>query len=152
MNFDPCEHRIRAIIIEVGKVVRQIKQMPEEQNISILYEEACLLLGMPTTPLRSDKIDHLPTPAESARTMPESELIRICPQCEKKAYVMRDLCSGCKDAEGGKYKVKFECFECGHEERSEDRSVVWLERWNIDFTTQTKKSLGILTLTDDGLK
>jgi len=152
MAFDECDHRIRNIVIRTGKIIRQIKGLPKEKNISILYDETAPLLGLIPSNLSSNNYNHLPTPEESARGNPNSPLVQICPECGKKSYVLRGLCRSCKDAEGGIYRTMFECFECKHKERSKEPMVVWLDRLGIDFKTQSKASLGIKTVTDDGLK
>lgn len=150
MSFDLCEHKIRSLIIRAGIEIRRLKGLPEEKNITVIYNETAPLLGIAPLPLSSKEMNHLPTPEESVRENPN--LAEICPKCGQKAYFLRDLCRGCKDAEGGKYKTVFECHKCHHKEKSEESMVVWLERLGIDFKMQTKKSLGIKTLTDKDLK
>jgi predicted amidophosphoribosyltransferase len=94
----------------------------------------------------------LPTPEESARANPDHPMVNICPVCRKKSYYLTSICRSCKESEGGKYKTVLECFECHHKEKSEDPIVVWLDKWKIEYKTQTKASLGIGTLTDEGVK
>lgn len=152
MAFDPCEHKIRQIVIKVGKIIRSLKGLPEENNITIIYNETVPLLGLYPTQLSSKIVRNLPTVEESAREHPDSPLVQICPKCGKKSYFFHSICPKCKDSEGGIYKTIFQCFECKHQEKSKESVVTWLDRLGIDFRTQTKKSLGIKTVTDDGLK
>ena len=150
MSFDICEQKMRTLIIKAGIEIRKLKGLPEEKNITVIYNETAPLLGIAPIQFTSDKMDHLPTPGESVRENPK--LAQICPKCGERTYYVRDLCRGCKEAEGGKYKTKLECFKCHYTERSEEPSVVWLGRWKIDFGMQTKASLGIKTVTDEGIK
>jgi len=152
MAFDACEHRIRNIIIRAGKIIREAKGLPEEKNITVIYNETAPLFGFASIQLSSRVIGHLPTAEESARDNPDSPLVQICPKCGKKSYFLHGLCRNCKDSEGGKYKTIFKCYECHHEEKSKEPMVVWLDRLGVDFKSQTKKSLGIETITDDGIK
>lgn len=152
MDFDLCEHRIVQLIIRAGNLLREAKGLPEEKNITIIYNETAPLFGIIPKQHSSREADHLPTPEESARVAPQNPYVQTCPECGEKSYYMVAICSSCKASEGGKYKVQFDCFKCMHSEKSEEPMVVWLERLGIDFGTQTKASLGIKTLTDDGLK
>ncbi|RPI56016.1 MAG: hypothetical protein EHM49_01190 [Deltaproteobacteria bacterium] len=146
MAFNPDVHQIKLLVINCGKLL-----WPEERNVTTLYRKASEALGIPTIETTSASATHLPTPKESAQERPE-KFASTCPKCGEKSYYIVSLCKSCKASEGGKYKVMFECYKCGYSEKSEEPMVVWLERLGIDFGTQTKKSLGIETLTDEGLK
>ena len=147
MTFDIEEHKERIRIINHGRI-----KWPTEKNITKLYQMACKELGIEIKSLTTATTNHLPTPEESARENPQSKFSIICPKCNKKSYVLRGLCKSCKDAENGKYKTMFKCYECKHEEKSKEPMVVWFDRLGIDFRTQSKKSLGIETITDGGIK
>jgi len=147
MTFNIEEHIERQKIIKYGR-----EKWPHEKNINKLYEMAAKEMGVEVKIQNTTKANHLPTPQESAKENPHHSLVQICPECGKKAYTLRGLCRSCKDAEGGIYRTMFECFECKHKERSKEPMVVWLDRLGIDFKTQSKASLGIKTVTDDGLK
>lgn len=121
---------------------------PKEKDVTILLNKTAVLIGIPPEILTSDKADHLPTPEESAREDPGSRFSLICPQCGKKAFVLSDLCPDCKASEFGKYKSKLECYECKHLLISEKPVIIWLQESGEDFKMQTKKSLGIETITD----
>lgn len=153
-QWNYCEQRIRLIIIQAGKIIRELQGLPEELNVTILYNETAPLFGIMPYLLTStpDAIEHLPTPEESARANPDNPYVLHCPACGRKSYFFTELCKNCKASEDGKYKVQFECFECHHIEKSEERLVVWLDRLGIDFTTQSKESLGIKITTDEGIK
>lgn len=153
-EWNACEQRVKTMVIELGKIIREAKGLPPERNITVIYNETMALLNMVpsnfiTTP---GAASHLPTPEESARENPNNPYVLDCPVCGEKSYYFTALCSSCEASEGGKYKVKFECFKCHHTEKSEEPVVVWLNKLGIDFGTQTKESLGIKTTTDEGVK
>ena len=145
--FDAEEHKERIRIINHGKI-----KWPDEKNITKLYQMACKDLGIEPKSISTSTASRLPTPEESAKENPQGQFSILCPKCNKKSYIILGLCKSCKDAEGGKYKTMFRCYECKHEEKSTEHMVVWLQRLGIDFSTQSKKSLGIKTLTDEGIK
>ena len=147
MAFDLCDHKTKQIIIKFGKLI-----WPEEKNITVLYQKASEAIGMEVVKTTSAMANHLPTPEESAKENPQSNFPIICPKCNKKSYIIFGLCKSCKDAEGGKYKTMFRCYECKHEEKSTEYMIVWFQRLGIDFSTQSKRSLGIKTITDEGIK
>ena len=147
MVFDAKEHKERLRIITHGRTL-----LPKEKNITILYEVGCKDLKIEHKELNTAVANHLPTPEESARENPQSKFSIICPKCSNKSYVINALCKSCKDSEDGKYKTMFKCYECGNQEKSKEPMVVWLQRLGIDFGTQSKKSLGIKTTTDEGEK
>lgn len=147
MVFDAKEHSERIKIINYGRT-----KWPNEKNITKLYQMACKDLGIDPKTISTSTASHLPTPEESARENPRSKFSIICPKCNKKSYVIFGLCKSCKDAENGKYKTMFKCYECKHEEKSTEHMVIWLQRLGIDFGTQSKQSLGIKTITDKGEK
>ena len=145
--FDAEEHKTRQELLRYARA-----KYPDEKNITKLYHLACRDRGIEPTTLSTKIADHLPTPAESAREHPESKFNLACPKCGKRTYVLHGLCTGCKEAEGGTYKTAFRCHECGHYERSKEPLVIWMQRLGIEFGTQSKKSLGVKTITDDGVK
>lgn len=151
-EWDLCNHRITQLVIKMGKLLRQAKGLPEEKNVTILYEETAILLGIPVMKMSSSNVSRNPTPEESAKSDPSSPLVQICPSCKEKAYYLQGLCKSCKDSENGTYKSVWKCFKCGHSEKSKEHVVTWLNRLGIDYRTQSKKSLGIQTVTDEGLK
>ena len=112
MAFNGEEHIERLRIIGYGR-----EKWPEEKNITKLYQMACKELGIEIKTLTSVMANHLPTPEESARENPQSKFSIICPKCNKKSYVLRGLCKGCKDSEDGKYKTMFKCYECEHQDK-----------------------------------
>jgi hypothetical protein len=145
--FDAEKHTERIRIINHGK-----KKWPDEKNITKLYQMACKDLGIEPKTISTAIANHLPSPEESAKENPKSKFTIICPKCGKRAYFLTGLCKGCKEAEGGTYKTKFSCYECGHSERSKEPLVIWMQRLAIEFGTQSKKSMGIVTITDEGEK
>jgi len=158
MVFDPEIHKVKDIIIKCGRALRVAKGLPEELNISILYEEASLALGLPLIATTTADANHLPAPHEMIRPdgMPIIPLQK-CPKCGKDSMEIFGLCPTCEDAKGengepGKYKTKFVCKECSHFEKSEKHMVIWLQEMGVEFGNQSKKDLGIKTITDDGLK
>jgi hypothetical protein len=84
---------------------------------------------------------------------------------------LKGICANCKDAEADpitkkpKYKSMWFCGEqddktgvlipgtgCGHIEKSEKHIVQWFTELNFDFQNANKQTLGIKTVTDEGLK
>ena len=158
MAFDICEHKIRQIVIKAGMEIRKAKGLPEEKNITILFNETAPLLGIVPILLSSKDADHLPAPHEMKKEDGTPIIpLKKCPQCGKKAMEMFGLCRNCKDAEGedgksGKYKVRFKCKECHFQEKSEKPMVIWLQEMGVDFKSISKNALGIRIITNDGIK
>ena len=76
-----------------------------------------------------------------------------CPECgQKECMNLFPLCATCTDAEGGKYKTKWECFKCNYKIKSEKFLTQWLNEMGVDFQSGMKADMGIKTATDDGLK
>ena len=153
MAFNPEIHQIKLIVIRCGEELRKAKGLPEEKNITTLYEEASITLGISTILTTTQDADHLPAPHESVRPNGEPAIpLRECPKCGKKSMQIFGLCPTCKDSEGGKYKTKFECSECHYTEKSEKHMVTWLQEMGVEFGNQSKESLGVKTITDNGVK
>jgi hypothetical protein len=159
MAFDVCEHKIRQIIIKAAEELRKVKGLPEEKNITILFNEAAPLFGIAPISLSSRKDgDHFPAPHEMKDD--KGKFIvprRDCPQChEKESMVLGPLCRSCEDAQkdeyGGPYWTMWQCTKCQFKEKSEKPYVKWLVEFGIDFQSGTKESLGIKTYTDEGMK
>jgi len=153
MAFNPEIHQIKLIIIKCGEELRKVKGLPEEKNITTLYEEASSILGIPTIQTTTQDADHLPAPHESVRPDGEPAIPLVeCPKCGKKAMQIFSICPDCKDSENKKYKTKFKCTKCPHEEKSEKHMVTWLQEMGVEFGNQSKESLGVKTITDNGIK
>jgi len=158
MTFDSCSHQITQIVLKAGAIIRQLKGLPRENNITLLYNETAPLLGIIITSMNSRMADRLPAPHEMKKEDGAPLIpLRRCPQCGKDAMQMFGLCPTCEDAKGengeiGKYKVKFECKECQFQEKSDKPMVLWLREMGVDFGMMSKKNLGIKTITDDGEK
>lgn len=158
MTFNPDIHQVKLIIIKCGEALRKAKGLPEEKNITNLYEEASILLGIPTISVTTRDANRIPTPYKMVKENGTPIIpLKKCPKCGQDAMQMFGLCRTCEDAKGengevGKYKVKFECTKCHFKERSEKPMVIWLQEMGVDFSNQSKKELGIKTITDTGLK
>lgn len=161
MDFDPCEHQKTQIIIKAGAIIRQLKGLPVENNITLLDIETRVLLGIPPGQLNSKMSDHLPSPAEM-RTAIGTFIIpnRPCPKCGKTTF-LNSICQSCEDAkdESGNvvYKSGYTCNKqtggCGFvDEKSGEWITQRLSKMGIEVPTGTKESLGIMTKTDEGLK
>jgi hypothetical protein len=155
MAFDPCPHQITQIVLKAGAIIRQLKGLPEEKNITTLYNETAPLLGIPVRTMSSRDVNHLPSPAEmvndkGAFTIPRKD----CPNCnEKNTVILVSLCPSCKDSEGGKYHSAWTCQKCGViMEKSEKFLTQVLNEMGIEIPNGSKKAFGIKTITDDGLK
>jgi len=167
MTFDPCPEQKVQIILKAGRVIRKLMGLPEENNITLLYNETALLLDISVHPMNSSAVDHLPAPSEMKGknghfTVPREN----CPVCGKEnSFRLDPLCLSCEDAEGGKYKSMWFCGErergtkdlvsgsgCGHKERIQESLVQYCRKNNIEVPFGFKKDTGIETLTDEGLK
>jgi len=77
-----------------------------------------------------------------------NEISKPCPECNK-LMKLEDLCDSCyRVTEGGKHKSRWKCWSCGYSEKSEKRVSTWLNELNVDYSIQTKESLGIRKVTD----
>lgn len=153
--FDPCDHKVRQIVIKAGREIRKAKGLPEEKDITVLFNETAPLLGIAVQILRSTDASKMPAPHEMKQ--PDGRPIipqRACIQCGNQTMALFPLCSSCSDAEGGKYRTMWKCTHpgCEHKEKSEKFFAKWLDELGIDFKSGTKQSLGIKTVTDEGLK
>lgn len=158
MAFDQNKHNMTQVILKAGAIIRQLKGLPEENNITILYNETAPLLGVLPQQTSSSEANHLPAPHEmkSEDGIPIVPL-QQCPQCGMPSMEIFGLCPSCEDAKGengepAKYKTKFVCKECLYSEKSEKHMVIWLQEMGVEFGNQTKKELGVKTITDDGIK
>jgi len=154
MSFDRCAHDIKNILIQCGIALREAKGLPEEKNITILYEEALIALNIPYIDTHTGMADHLPSPAEMKDENGKFIIPRRdCPQCgQKESVSLTSICLSCQDAEGGKYKTAWICNVCNFKEKSEKFLTQWLKEFNIVNPNGFKRDLGIKTLTDQGLK
>jgi len=158
MKFDACEHRIRNIAIRAAKEIRKARELPEERDVTVLFEWVAPILGIPVVKFNSRMVDHLPSPAEIKDDRGEFIIPnKPCPTpgCGKITF-LGSICQSCEAAEGGKYKSGYTCDKrfggCG---LVDDKTDEWItqrfKRMNIDIPDGTKESLGIKTLTNDGL-
>lgn len=153
MAFDANAQLLKLVIINCGREIRRAKGLPEERNVTRLYEEASEMLGLPIIPISSREMNHSPAPHEMKNPDGTPSIpLRKCSQCGMEAMQLFGLCSSCEDAEGGKYKTLFECQVCHFKEKSEKQMLVWLRELGIEFGSQSKRSLGIKTVTDEGVK
>ena len=152
MTFDPCPHQIMQIVLKAGAIIRQLKGLSEEKNITILYNETAPLLGIAVQTMSSKDVDHLPSPEESARAGQYVGPTKSCNQCSGK-MLLHPLCKACTDAEGGKYKTAWICMENKeHKEKSEKFFTQILNELGAEIPEGMKQTMGIKTLTDEGLK
>jgi len=165
MAFDLCQHEKTQLILKAGAVIRSLKGLPEEKNVSDLYVETCLLLGIVPKKVNSRNTDHLPSPQEMKDKDGKFVVPRKdCPGCNgKEIVVLAPLCQSCADAEGGKYKSVWSCLQCGWKEKLQEpfmKALVntWRERGLSEeeiserLPSGDKRVLGIKTLTDKGLE
>jgi len=167
MDFDPCPEQITKIILKAARLRRKDLGMPEEKNITVLYDEMAPLLGIAPTRKSSLITDHLPSPSEM-KTEGGTYVIprRDCPECGKKdSFRLDPLCLSCADSEGGRYKSMWFCGEmvrgtrslipgtgCGHKEQSEDPVTKYKVEHGMEVEIGFKKAMGMETRTDEGLK
>lgn len=156
-DADICEQKIRQVAIKAAIEIRKAKGLPEERNVTILYNEVAPVLGLSVLRLTSTQNgDHLPAPHEVLSKDGKNFVIprKDCPNCQgEKTMVLRPLCQGCRDAEEGKYKTMWACLKCEAKEKSPKAFVQWMDELGVEIPNgATKESLGIKTVTDEGLK
>jgi hypothetical protein len=154
MEFDPCPHKMTQLVLKAGTVIRELKGLPKEENITLLYNETAPLLGLAPQQMGSIEANKFPAPSEM--TDPKGKLIiprMDCPECKnEKGMLLGPLCSSCADAEGGKFKSMWKCNKCGYKIKSEQFFTKLLIELGVEFGTGTKEEMGIKTYTDEGLK
>ncbi len=165
MAFDACEHKLRQLVIKAGQVIREIKGLPEELNVTVLFNETAPLLGILVIQLNSRQNGgHLPAPHESKT--PEGNFVvprKDCPQCGRKdGLSLKSICPSCTDSEGGKYHTMYSCEEMGPEgkpigcgfktDKSEKFIAERMSEENPDWKGGMKQALGINTITNEGIK
>jgi len=164
MAFNPEIHKVKEIIIKCGRALRVARGLPEELNISILYEEASLALGLPLIQTTTADADHLPAPYEMKNDQGKFIVSRKdCPQCGyKDGLSLKSICPSCTDSEDGKYHTMYSCEEMGPEgkkigcgfktEKSEKFMAQRMSEENPNWEGGMKQDLGVRTITDDGVK
>lgn len=154
MAFDPCVHLMKMLTIRAGQEIRKAKGLPEELNITKIYDEACIILGIPNVKTTTASASKLPAPHEMKKedgtpVIPKSD----CKQCGGiGTSSLHGLCTSCEDSEGGIYKTMWLCEKCGNKDKSKKFMVQWLNELGIDYKNALKKNQGITTMTDQGLK
>lgn len=155
MSFDEYAHLFKIVMIKAGQEVRRARGLPEEKNISKVYLEMCELVGI--SPVVT-QVSSVPRPKDGTLFFARPSVQRFkapskpCPQCGMETCRLLGLCASCKDAEGGKYRSTWKCAQCGYQEKSPKAITTWLDELGIDFGSQSKKSLGIDIVTDEGVK
>ncbi len=167
MPFNPEIHNVKQILIKCGRALREAKGLPPEKNISILYREASIALGIPLIETTSVDANHLPAPHEMMSPNGTKFVVprKDCPDCGRKEnMIFGPICPSCEDSEKGKFKTMWFCGEmdhqrklipdtgCGRKERSEKFFSQWMTELGIEMPTGPKQALGIKTFTDSGLK
>jgi len=154
MAFDPCEHQKTQIVINAAILRRKEIGLPEEMNITNLYNEMAPLLGIIVVPMDSRMTNHLPSPSEMRNEQGNFVVPRKdCPKCGgKETMLLTPLCHSCEDAEGGKFKTAWVCSTCQNKEKSEKFFTQWLNELSVEIPEGMKQAMGIKTLTDTGLK
>ena len=164
MAFDANVHLEKLRLIEAGRRLRLEKGLPEERNISILYQEGLTAEGKVAVSTTSRTVNHLPAPYEMKTS--EGNFIvprKDCPQCGRKdGLSLKSICPSCTDSENGKYHTMYSCEEIGPDrkplgcgfktEKSEKFMTQRMSELNPDWEGGMKKDIGIDTITDDGLK
>jgi hypothetical protein len=149
---------------------------PEEKNLSVLVEKVSEAIGLAPFQLAADHSYRIgPSAPQSAVSVVEGIKPRLCPKCGKETVRLLTLCHTCKElSEGGKFKTVWACKYqkvnasgaplinqyglpvlvegCGYMEKSEKSTPEWLTEQRIEYKNQTKRSLGIQTLTDKGVE
>jgi hypothetical protein len=153
MAFDPCPHKITQVVLKAGAIIRQLKGLPVEPNVTILYNETAPILGVEVVAMTSRDANHLPSPGEM-KTQDGTFIVprKPCPKCGG-SMALNSICPSCTDSEGGKYKSAYRCESCQFiDEKSEKFITQRLTEMGIEVQTGPKQEMGIKTITDDGLK
>lgn len=168
--FDPCPHLIRLILIRCGQLL-----YPEEKNLTVLVERVSEAIGLAPYQLAANQSFRMPDASMQTRQVSEAIKPLLCPKCGKESVRLFPVCHTCKElSEGGKFKTIWACKYlavdargtpimtpyglpaleegCGYMEKSEKSTTEWLNELGIKYENQTKRSLGIQTLTDEGVK
>jgi hypothetical protein len=153
--FDLNHHLIIQLVIRAGKEIRKAKGLPEEKNISIIFNETAALLGISNIKVKGKEISKLPAPHELTDELTGKFIIprKDCLECKGEGkMILVSLCKTCEDAAGGLYKTMWRCEACGEKEKSKKFFIQWLHDLKIDFKPGMKIDLGIKTATDQGDK
>ncbi len=153
---DICEQKIRQVAIKAAIEIRKAKGLPEERNITRLYEEVAPLLGLSvlqlTTALNGD---HLPAPHEMKNKDGKFVLPgKDCPKCGgKKTVFPTSVCRSCDDWKNG-YRSSWSCIikGCGYKELLTTPFTELLDEVAPGWKGGMKMEMGIKTVTDEGLK
>jgi len=164
MPFDATVHLETLRLIEVARKLRKDKGLPEERNVTILHQEGAAFEGKEVVKFTSRKVNHLPAPHEMQNDNGKFIIPRKdCPQCGRKdGLSLKSLCRSCTDSEDGKYNTMYSCEEIGSDgkplgcgfktEKSEKVMAQRMSEENPDWKGGMKQELGIMTITNDGLK
>jgi len=160
MAFDPCQHQVTQLLLNLATLLRKKDNQPEMKHatklLEWLREHYGNELGLPAVPrIGSRSIDHLPAPWEIKDEKGEPYIKRAkCPKCgEEKVYVLATICTSCEDYKKG-FRTEWRCLnpQCGFRELSKRSYTSYLDEYAPDWKSGTKKDLGIPTSTDKGLK
>jgi hypothetical protein len=157
MVFDPCPEQKTQIVVKAGILRRRELGLPEEKNITTLYNEMAPLLGIVVASKSSRTVNHLPSPAEMKDEKGEFIIPRKdCPKCGGSMTMpLGPICPSCKDSEGGIYRSGYKCEvkTCEYvDDKNEEFFTQRLSRMGVEIPTGPKQAMGIKTITDDGLK
>ena len=164
MAFDASVHLETLRLIEVGRQLRIEKGLPEERNVSILHQEGAASEGKEVVKFTSRKVNHLPAPHEMQNDAGKFIIPRKdCPQCGRKdGLSLKSICPSCTDSESGKYHTMYSCEEMGPDgkplgcglktEKSEKFMVQRISEENPNWEGGMKQEMGIMTVTDSGVK
>ncbi len=150
-GFDPLPHLMNNLVLRCGRVM-----FPKIRELRALYLKTCEAVHMAPIQTTSAMANRYPPPQETAPVM-------ACPKCGKMEYRLYNINSGCggckKESEDGKYNTKWWCHSdsppetgCGHMEKSEMFLTQWYNELKVEYGNQTKESLGVKTITDEGVK
>jgi hypothetical protein len=159
VDFDLCKFQVNNVLLKVGKVIRELKGLPEEKDITKLVQEAAIMLGIPIqqTLWTSSEANELPR-MQDMKDKNDNFIVprKECPVChEKESLALLSICPTCKESENGKYHSAWKCLNKNCmttvEKYEKFISQMYVE---LGYSTPTglKKDLGIQTITDEGIK
>jgi hypothetical protein len=155
MVFDPCPHLVTQVVIRAGAIIRELRGLPEEKNITILYNETAPMLGVAPTRMTSREVSKLPAPNETVSPKTNRPIMpkKDCLKCGgEKCVILDPLCRSCTDSNHGEFNTIWTCELCGDKIKSNKFYVQWLNEEVPNWGSAMKQSAGIKTVTDSGLK
>ncbi len=174
-SWETAPQLVRQILITAGQKIRDAQGLSPEENLEKLAHDTAIEFGlinldaqveeeMQNTRIRAKGANKLPAPHEMKDEQGKFTIPRKdCPQCGRKdGLSLKSICPSCTDSEGGKYHSMYSCEEndpdgkpigCGLKtDKSEKFMVQRMSEENPDWAGGMKQDMGIMTITNEGIK